>query len=75
MGYEVAYKAISGGIFEFGASDAFMQMMAAFFREVANGGQALSGPAACPSPGEMHWCHRLFTAALESNRTDQVVSV
>ena len=68
MGFETAYETITGGIFEFGSVDAFMQMMASFLYELEHG-KPLSRAAACPTPEETHWCHRLFTAALESNRT------
>ena len=75
MGYEVPYKTVSGGIFEFGASDAFMQMMAAFVYELGHEGNPLSEAAACPRPSEMAWCHRLFTAALESHERSATVTI
>ena len=34
MGYETAFKSITGGIFEFGFSDAILQMWAAFLYEL-----------------------------------------
>ena len=37
IGYEPAFKAITGGIFEFGFSDACQQMLAAFTYEAAHG--------------------------------------
>ena len=66
MGFETSYKTITGSIFEFGSVDAFMQLMAAFMYELDKG-EPLSFAAACPSPEEMLGCHKLFTAALESN--------
>ena len=72
MGFETAYETITGPIFEFGSVDAFMQMMAAFLHELEHG-EPRSVSAACPSPQEARWCHRLFAAALESNRTGNTV--
>ena len=37
MGQETAFKTITGGIFEFGFSDAILQMWAAFVYELATG--------------------------------------
>ena len=37
MGYETAFKSITGGIFEFGFSDAILQMWAAFLYELEHG--------------------------------------
>jgi predicted dehydrogenase len=74
MGFETAYKTITGSIFEFGAPDAFIQMMAAFMYELSHG-RPLSKSAACPTPQEMHGCHRLFTAALESHKGGCTVSL
>ena len=65
-GFETAYPTVTGAIFEFGAPDAFMQMMAAFLHELHTG-KPLSKAAACPSPDETHWTHRLFSAALQSS--------
>jgi len=73
-GFETAYKTITGGIFEFGALDAFSQMTAAFMYEISQGG-TLSNAAKCPTPEEMHGCHRLFTAALESHKTGSTVKI
>jgi len=74
MGFETAYKTITGSIFEFGALDAFMQMIAAFIYELSHG-KPLSKSAACPTPQEMHLCHRLFTAALKSNELGSAMAV
>ena len=72
-GFETPYKTITGPIFEFGAPDAFMQMIAAFMYEIAHK-QPLSNAAACPRPEEMLWGHRLFTAALTANQNRQTVT-
>jgi len=74
MGQETAFKSITGGIFEFGFSDAILQMWAAFVYELTHG-HALSRFAACATPEETMLTHRLFTAALESQRTSSVVNV
>ncbi|MBN2377753.1 MAG: Gfo/Idh/MocA family oxidoreductase [Sedimentisphaerales bacterium] len=74
MGFETAYATITAGIFEFGACDAFMQMMAAFMYELSRG-KPLNGAAACPSPEEIHEGHRLFTAALESHKNKATVAI
>lgn len=74
MGYETAFKTITGGIFEFGFSDAILQMWAAFLYELVHG-KPYKKFAACVTPEETALSHRLFTAALESNRTGQTVPV
>ncbi len=71
LGYEGAYKAITGHIFEFGFPDAILQMWASFLDELA--GNAPKFP--CATPAEALASHRLFTAALESQRTGATVSV
>jgi predicted dehydrogenase len=65
LGYTVAFKTITGGIFEFGFSDSILQMTAAFFHEIAHG-RPLRPSAGCATPEETALSHRLFTAALRS---------
>ena len=65
LGYETAYKAITGGIFEFGFSDAMLQMFAAFCDELEHGPNMLQ-PFYCVTPEEASLSHEVFTAALES---------
>ena len=72
LGFVTPYKTITGKAFEFGALDAFMQMVGAFVYELSHG-ECLSPVAACPTPQEMHGCHRLFTAALKSHHTSQTI--
>ncbi|MGQ9581704.1 MAG: Gfo/Idh/MocA family protein [Armatimonadota bacterium] len=74
MGQETAFKTITGVIFEFGFSDAILQMWAAFLYELVHG-RAYKKFAACVTPEETALSHRLFTSALESNRTGQTVPV
>lgn len=74
VSYSSAYPAITGGIFEFGFSDSILQMWAAFCDEMANG-EKMKQPFRCATPEEASETHRLFTAALESQRTSQTVSL
>ena len=74
MGHETAFKSITGGIFEFGFSDAILQMWAAFLYELEHG-RPLVKFAGCPTPEETAMSHRLFTAALTSQRTAAAVPV
>ena len=71
---ESAYPTISGKIFEFNFSDALMQMTAAFLDELANRGK-MTGPLGCATPEEAAASHRLFTAALESQKTGATVEI
>jgi predicted dehydrogenase len=71
LGYETIYKTITGAIFEFGFSDMILQMWAAFMDELVNG----KVPYGCVRPEEALESHRLFTAALESQRTRQAVPI
>ncbi len=74
MGMNTAYPSITGGIFEFGFSDAVQQMWAAFLYELHHG-QPICRFGGCVTPDEVALSHRLFTAALESHRSQQVVVV
>ena len=74
MPYQSAYKTITGPVFEFGFSDAILQMWAAFCDELTHGPQ-MRQPFYCATPDEAAASHRLFTAALESQRTGQTVSL
>ena len=73
-GYEPAFKAITGPIFEFGFSDSILQMWAAFLYELVRG-QPLKKFAGCVKPEETALSHRIFTAALESQRNSTTVIV
>lgn len=74
LGSQSAYPSITGSIFEFGFSDSVLQMWAAFCDELAHP-DAMRQPFFCVTPEETEQSHRLFTAALLSQRTAQVVSV
>jgi len=65
IGSQSAIPTITGGIFEFGFSDAFQQMIAAFVHELSNPNS--KHPFKNVTPEETKWSHELFTAALESH--------
>ena len=75
LGSVSAYPTITGAIFEFGFSDAILQMWAAFLDELAHGREGMRQPFYCATPEEAAVTHRLFTAALESQRAKSVVDV
>ena len=62
-----AWPVVSGAIFEFGFGDALLQMWAAFFAERA---AALGERFGTATPHEALMAHRVFDAALRSQRTD-----
>lgn len=72
MGQEVTFKSITGGIFEFGFSDAVLQMWAGFLYEL-DSGERMCRFAGCVTPAEAALSHRLFTAALQSQRSGRMV--
>ncbi len=75
LGSQSAYPTITGVIFEFGFSDAILQMWAAFLDELAHGRDGMRQPFHCATPEEAAATHRLFTAALESQRDGSVVAL
>ncbi|MCU0513662.1 MAG: Gfo/Idh/MocA family oxidoreductase [Anaerolineae bacterium] len=75
LGYETAYPTITGGIFEFGLSDAILQMWAAFCDELAHGRDGMKQPFYCATPAETQQQHAILTAALASHRQTQVIPV
>jgi predicted dehydrogenase len=74
MGQETAFKSITGGIFQFGFSDAIVQMWAAFLYELKHG-NPVKKFAGCVRPEETLLSHRLFTAALASQKRNEVISL
>lgn len=70
-GQQAAYPTITGGIFEFGFSDAILQMLAAYVSEL----RGLPCPLACFTPQEALLSHRVLTAALQSHRDGASVPV
>jgi predicted dehydrogenase len=71
LGYETVYPSITGHIFEFGFTDSILQMWAAFCDEAIGNTPKFQ----CGTPEETAISHRLFTAALESQKTGQTVQV
>jgi predicted dehydrogenase len=70
--YESAYPVVTAAVFEFGFSDAILQMWAAFCDELVHRG-AMRQPLGCVTPEEAAQTHEIFTAALESQRTGRTV--
>jgi len=73
-GYETAFKTITGPIFEFGFPDSILQMWAAFLHELVHG-QPPKRFAGCVTPAEVSLSHRLFAAALQSQKSQTVETV
>jgi hypothetical protein len=65
VGSQSVFGTVTGAIFEFGFSDAILQMWAAFLAERAG---ALDGRFGCATPAEALDAHRIFDAALRSDR-------
>jgi len=72
LGFQTAFKTITGGIFEPGFPDVILQMWAAF---VAEREGDLGERFGCVTPDEAVESHRLFAAALESHREQKVARV
>lgn len=72
VGSQSYFKTITGGIFEFGFSDAILQMWAAFALERAG---ELHGRFGCATPTEAVMSHQLFDAALRSHETRAMVDL
>jgi predicted dehydrogenase len=72
-GSQSAIPTITGGIFEFGFSDAFQQMIGAFIQELS--GDEGNHPFRNVTPEETRWSHELFTAALESSREGRRINI
>lgn len=73
LGYSSVYPTITGAIFEFGLSDALLQMWAAFVDELAHPG-GMRGGFGCVTPAETAASHAIFTAALESWERQAVIA-
>ncbi len=74
MGHEMAFKSLTGVNFEAGFSDSILQMWGAFLHELAHG-EPRSRFAGCVTPEEAALSHKLFTAALESQRNGTTVDL
>jgi predicted dehydrogenase len=75
LGSQSAYPTITGAIFESGFSDAVQQMWAAFCDELAHGRDGMAQEFHCATPAEAAASHRLFTAALRSQRERSTVDL
>lgn len=73
IGSQSAISSITGGIFEFGFSDAFQQMIGAFIQELSGNGP--NHPFRNVTPEETRWSHELFTAAIESHNSSKRITV
>jgi len=71
LGFTMPFPTITGGIFEPGFPDILQQMWAAFLAERA--GQ-LGDRFGCATPDEVVTTHELWHAALQSHRTQSVVT-
>ena len=69
-GHRSVFPTITGGIFEFGFTDALLQMWAAYLAERAG---VLGDRFGCATPHEALASHELFAAALDSDAGDRVV--
>jgi len=72
LGFQVPFTTITGGIFEAGFTDCFMQMLAAYFAEREG---FLDGRLGCVTPEEAVMSHQVFAAALKSHETKSVVVI
>lgn len=71
IGCNTVYPTITGAIFEFGFSDAILQMLAAYVSELCG----LDTPLGCFTPQEAYESHRLFTAALQSQQRNAAINM
>ena len=72
LGFHGPFPTITGGIFEPGFPDCFLQMWAAFLAERAG---KLDGRFGCVTPEEAVASHELFAAALESQEEKKAVTL
>ncbi len=72
LGFQTPFPTITGGIFEPGFPDCFLQMWAAYAAERAG---VLGDRFGCVTPDEAVRSHELFTAALHSHQSKAAVSL
>lgn len=72
LGSQSPFPTITGGIFEAGFADCFLQMWAAYLAERAG---LLGDRFGCVTPEEALASHKLFDAALRSHASHQVVDL
>ena len=78
--FSPAYTSITPANLEFGFSDSILQMWAAFSDELVSfrrhgDDRDMHQPFRCATPEEARESHRLFTAALESQRTGNTIDL
>ena len=72
MGSQSSFPTATGGIFEFGFSDAILQMWASFLAERSG----LLGEAfGCVTPREALDSHRIFAAARDSSQRQEAIQL
>ena len=72
LGFQTPFPTITGGIFEPGFPDCFLQMWAAYAAERAG---ELGDRFGCVTPDEAVRSHEVFSAALESYRSKSAISL
>jgi predicted dehydrogenase len=72
LGFHGPFPTITGGIFEPGFPDCFLQMWAAFLAERAG---ELGGKFGCVTPDEAVQSHELFAAALQSHAEKRAIDL
>lgn len=72
LGFHGPFPTITGGIFEPGFPDCFLQMWAAFLAERAG---KLEGKFGCVTPEEALRSHELFAAALQSHAEKRAINL
>ena len=72
LGSQSPFPSITGGMFEAGFADCFLQMWAAYLAERAG---VLGDRFGCVTPEEALASHKLFDAALRSHASHQVVEL
>ena len=72
LGFQVPFPTITGGIFEPGFADCFLQMWAAFLAERAG---KLDDKFGCVTPAEAVASHELFAAALQSHAEKRAIDL
>lgn len=73
VGSQSYIPTITGGIFEFGFSDAFQQMVGAYLQEFNDGGS--KHPFRNIMPIETFLSHEIFTAAIESHQIGRRITL
>lgn len=73
LGYKSVFKTITGGIFEFGFTDAMLQMWASFMQEMTV--QNFNKDFGCITPLETFKQHQILSAALKSGNAQNTVKL